>query len=388
MLKVFGRGAVSDFLGDRVVYRNLAPLDPGLPGLEDVRAGLDLPVGRTPRKSEPDYARVIVRFLEAAQRERAPGAPLKRLIFIGDTRMNDATAFANLCAAGEWPGLAFICAETGAAPAREIISAPGGQPVFLANRWAALNGSGDESLGFEPFDVYCLSQGFPIDEQAVVVVDLDKTALGARGRNARVIDAARVQAVQETVAGALGPVFDDRVFRKAYDTLNEQEFHPFTGDNQDYLAYICLILGSGMYDLDTVVNAVRSGELRTFRAFIEGVEARFKELDSRLGSLHREIFANVQTGDPTPFKRFRRTEYRATVGRMGFLPDSAPLEQLLAEEIVLTNEVRTLAGTWRAQGALLFGLSDKPDEASIPTSDLAASGWLPLHRKATHIVGA
>ena len=30
---------------------------------------------------------------------------------------------------------------------------------------------------------------------------------------------------------------------------------------------------------------------------------------------------------------------------------------------------------WRAQGVLLFALSDKPDEASIPTAELAAD-WL------------
>ena len=41
----------------------------------------------------------------------------------------------------------------------------------------------------------------------------------------------------------------------------------------------------------------------------------------------------------------------------------------------------------RRAGALLFGLSDKPDEASLPTPELEQQGHLPLHRNVTHIVG-
>jgi hypothetical protein len=57
------------------------------------------------------------------------------------------------------------------------------------------------------------------------------------------------------------------------------------------------------------------------------------------------------------------------------------------EEIVITQEVRELALEWRSRGALLFGLSDKPDEASLPTPELEQQGYLPLHRSVTHLVG-
>jgi hypothetical protein len=107
-----------------------------------------------------------------------------------------------------------------------------------------------------------------------------------------------------------------------------------------------------------------------------------------LGEVHRGIYACVLQGDPTPFKPFRRNEYRQTVGRMGHLDDATPLDQLLAEEIVITQEVRLMAREWRERGALLFGLSDKPDEASIPTPELAAIGYQPIHRTATHVVGS
>jgi hypothetical protein len=50
--------------------------------------------------------------------------------------------------------------------------------------------------------------------------------------------------------------------------------------------------------------------------------------------------------------------------------------------------VRALALDWAKRGALVFGLSDKPDEASIPTPELAKQGFQPIHSTPTHIVGA
>ena len=73
---------------------------------------------------------------------------------------------------------------------------------------------------------------------------------------------------------------------------------------------------------------------------------------------------------------------------MGFLSDETPVETLLQQEILITQEVRTAALAWKTRGALLFGLSDKPDEASVPTPELAARGYQPLHRTETHAVGS
>ena len=95
----------------------------------------------------------------------------------------------------------------------------------------------------------------------------------------------------------------------------------------------------------------------------------------------------MQDGDPTPFKVFRYNEYLTTVDRMGQLDDGACIEELLREEIVITQEVRLVAGEWQGKGALLFGLSDKPDEASIPTDEQAAQGYKAIHKMETHAVG-
>ncbi len=377
-MKNYGRSSVSEFLGDRMVYRGLAPYDVSLPGLEAIRPRVDLPAGVIPRKNEAEYARVIAALLEEARRQDSPRGRIERLVFVGDTRLLDGTAYANLCQVSGWPGLAFIGSETSEPAAVKMGVADHGEPLYLANRWAAL----------ADFDVYCANKGLPVGDGTAVVIDMDKTAVGARGRNAGVIDQARVQAVQVTVAGLLGEAFDAAAFRSVYDPLNQPEFHPFTADNQDYLAYICLILGSGLYVLPGLIADVRSGQMASFSQFIARVDARSNELAPALREIHTEIFASFRAGDPTPFKAFRRNEYRLTVARFGCLEDTAPLEKMLAEEIVITQEVREMALQWRQRGALIFGLSDKPDEASIPTPELASQGYLPLHQAETHVIGS
>lgn len=373
----YGLTSVAEFVGDRIVYRNLDAADARLPRLAEMRAEVGIPANAIPRKSEADYARAIVLLLRLARALDAPGTPLTRLIFVGDTRMNDGMAFANICREGNWPGVAFIGAEKDA-PAKADVTVQEGHMLYLANRWTLL----------ADFDAFCRQQGFPLDESTAVILDLDKTTLGARGRNDHVIDAARVAAVRRTVGDLLGSAFDAERFQAAYDQLNQPEFHPFTADNQDYLAYICLIVGSGLYEREALVDAVRAGRMVDFVSFIRAVDARSADLPDNLRALHNDIYALVQAGDPTPFKAFRYNEYRETVGRMGVLPQDAAPEDLLAREICITHEVRELMLDWRARGALLFGLSDKPDEASIPSDNLKAEGYAPIHRTLTHVVGA
>jgi hypothetical protein len=374
-MKNHGRTSIYEFLGDLVVYRNLVPLDPRLPPLAQVRQQVGLPEGVIPRKNAPEYARVIVHLLQQARALDAPGTTIERLIYVGDTRMSDGAAFVNICYAGGWPGLAFIATENDKPAQVDFVKQEVGT-LYLANRWSALL----------DFDRFCREHGISLNEQTAVIIDLDKTALGARGRNSHVIDQARVEAVRRTVGDLLGNAFDPVAFQTTYDRLNQVEFHPFTADNQDYLAYICLILASGLYSLDSLVAEVQAGRLTTFEQFIAEVDNRAPDLPAGLLPIHRRVHARVQQGDPTPFKTFRYNEYRTTIERMGHLDDSAPVAKLLKEEIIITQEVREMALVWREQGALLFGLSDKPDEASIPPGDLASQGYRPIHRVETHAV--
>jgi hypothetical protein len=185
----------------------------------------------------------------------------------------------------------------------------------------------------------------------------------------------------------LAAAFDPQAFRRAYDLLNQPEFHPFTTDNQDYLAYTCLILVSGMYSLEAVVEDVRAGRLASFEQFITQVDVHAGDLSPALREIHADIFANFRMGDPTPFKSFRHNEYLTTIQYFGAMADDTPPEVLLDEEILVTQEVRAAALDWQNRGALLFGLSDKPDEAATPTPALAAQRYLPIHRAQTHAVG-
>ncbi len=376
-MKLFGRSALSEFIGDRVVYRNLQPCDEQLPGLDDLRAALNLPDGIIPRKTELEYAQVIALLLRKARELEINNGVIKRLAFVGDTRLMDGTAFENICSAGGWSGKAFIGSENDSASEVEIVPTESGQTLYLSNRWSAL----------EAFSAYCQANGFPFDEGTAVVIDIDKTAIGARGRNSHVIDQVRVQAVETTVSGLLGGDFHPESFKESYALLNGVEFHTFTTDNQDYLAYLCLILGSGLIKLEYLAARIRSGELKTFSQFINEVNNQRAILPSGLAAIHDEVYANVISGDPTPFKDFRRNEYLETVGKMGLLSDDLSVEEMLSSEILVTREVQAEALKWSQAGALLFSLSDKPDEASVPAPELAAIGYKPIHRTETHIVG-
>ena len=375
-MRNYGRTFIHEILGDRLVFRNLQPVDPRLPGLSQIRTQLGLEERAVPRKSQPEYAQVMVRLLEHARALDAPGTPIGSLVYVGDSLLSDGTAFENLLRAGDWNGLAFICSEKGS-PADVSVEERANGTFYLANRWNALT----------DFDRLCSEHGIPLGQTTAVILDLDKTALGARGRNDHVIDQVRIEAALLTVGDSVGENADLESFKTAYDHINQVAFHPFTTDNQDYLVYICLILSSGLISLDQLVDAVRSGRTSTFEQFLAEVDRRADELPPALGATHRRVCDLVEAGDPTPLKTFRRNEYKATIARMGTMGDDVPPQDLLNEEILITQEVRTMALEWQQRGALLFGLSDKPDEASIPTEDQAVRGYQPIHRVETHAVG-
>ncbi len=364
-------------MGDFVVYRNLAPIDPRLPTLDEINKAQDKQLDAIPRKTSPDYAEILAFLLRDARTQDAPGTQIERVLFMGDTRMNDGTAFANICSAGNWSGIAFIGSEREDPLHTEIIE-QNNTTLFLANRWNAL----------DVFIEYCHQKDFHIDEHTVVLLDIDKTTLGARGRNDHVIDQVRVEAATQTVSNLLGGEFDIERFQHAYHYLNQTEFHPFTADNQDYLVYICLILGSGLIDLETLIDDVRSARVVSFSQFITQVDKKTSQLPPELRSIHEDIYSRFKQGDPTPFKAFRYNEYLASAAHMGHLGVDTPVRELLSQEILITHEVHQAALAWRAQGALLFGLSDKPDEASIPTGEMASRGYKPIHQIETEIVGA
>jgi len=362
-------GTLYDLWENFIVYRNLIPADQRLPSFQDLKGTLfntDVPL---PRKVEPAYGSVVAAILTQARRLDLPNGQLKRLIFLGDTRLLDGTAFQNLCLAGGWPGWAFIGKDDLKAPKTNRAE---GQ-FFIANRWSGLS----DFLG------YLEDQKVGLDEETALVIDMDKTSVGARGRNDKPIDEARLEGVRLTVANLLGADFDENAFRQVYHTLNQPVYHPFTADNQDYLAYICLMLGTPLFEFEQVIQEIQEGRLTSFFEFIQSVQDRRLELGpGSLGAIHDQVWAKVQANDPTPFKAFRYNEYLCTAGRFGGTAGE-PIAKLLTERILITYEVQEFAAELRRRGALIFGLSDKPDEASFPTAEQEKLGMNPLHQLET-----
>lgn len=374
MMHTFGTTSLHDLFDDLVILRNLAPFDQRLAGLAEAWQHMGLSSARIPRKHEPEYAKASVWFVRQARALDLPGADVRELLFIGDTAMADGNAFRNLARAGGWPGWCFIGAEKLSAPASLTVESDN---VSLANRWALL----------ADWLAAVRAAGARLDEHTAVVVDMDKTAIAARGRNASVIDDARVQGLHRTAAGLLGEAFDLARVQAAHNELKEPAYHPFTADNQDYLAYICLAVSAGLIDLPTLVAQVKAGEMRSFEQFIAWADTRLSAAPAGLQAIHRDVYPLVQAGDPTPFKAFRRNEYLCTVERFGRLPEDTLLDTLLAEQVCITQEVRETALWLKGRGCLLLTMSDKPDEATLPTPELAAQGLLPLHRTPTTAVG-
>ncbi|HEX9117055.1 MAG TPA: hypothetical protein VGA61_13385 [Anaerolineae bacterium] len=364
--------ALSDLVGDFVIFRDLNPLDRRLPRFEDAWSEMGLAGPARPRKHEPAYAQAVAWLLDRAQALARPGVSLAEIFYMGDTALSDGNAFRNLRTAGGWRGWAFIGAER-----NEDLSITEQNGVHVANRWS----------GLADFARWLLEEGASLNAQTAVIVDIDKTALGARGRNDAAIDRARTAAMEALLAEILGAAYDPVVFKQAYNELNPAKYHYFTADNQDYLAYICLMVTGGVYRLDELLAGLAAGRPATFVDFLAAVEARRLSLPPALCAAHDEVSERVAAGDATPFKSFRRREYRETADRMGALPDDAPLSQRLAGEICLTREVVDLLCWLRDRGCLLLALSDKPDEASIPTAELAAQGYQPLNRIVTHVIG-
>jgi hypothetical protein len=134
---------------------------------------------------------------------------------------------------------------------------------------------------------------------------------------------------------------------------------------------------------------VHDGRLQSFDAFVTLCEQRRAGMPNGLATVHQEVIENLRRGDPTPFKSFRYREFLTTAARMDYLPDETPRVELLAQEIVITQEVSQAMDLLARRGALLFATSDKPDEASNPPVSFFVEPHKsrPIHRLVMKSVG-
>ncbi len=230
-------------------------------------------------------------------------------------------------------------------------------------------------LFYEYFDVRPIAEGHSITK--VIAFDNEP------GEQVREFLAA-YEVARDVIGEAL---VDELVFRRIYDTVNSPAFHRLTGDNQDAVAYASLLVACGLIQLDELTADVANGQIDGFRAFVRDVEKKRPQLARGVAQLQESVREQVEAGNPTPFVDFRRAEYRCTAGLMGYLPNDTSRETMLDEEIAITEEVWMAVEAWKAQGCIVFGLSDKPDEACFPLPGSTDTGRLPIHCTRTHIIG-
>ncbi|MFN8439776.1 MAG: hypothetical protein U0175_03350 [Caldilineaceae bacterium] len=377
MFQNFGRSTLADLVGDWVVYRNLEPLDKRVPGLKNAGYRMGMTEEGIPRKLEKEYAKAALWICEEARTVSGFKKAARELLLIGDTLVNDGTAHRNLLTLSGWEGSCFIGADRMEQEPRHSMDEESN--LYLANRWSLL-----------PDWLQTIrQQGLQLDASTIVIVDIDKTALGPKGRNDQVIDQARLEGIFRTMDSVLGERFDRNRFVRHYSELNRARYHFLTADNQDYLAYICLILNADLIDFDELSSEIEAKNLENFDQFLRWVDSlmmRKVAPGDELREVHEAIQASVRNGDPTPFKRFRRQEFVSTLEHMGSLPDGAAVETLLRDEITLCEEVWQAASWLKERGCFLICMSDKPDEASRPGARDAVQ-LSPIHRTATHRVG-
>ncbi len=351
---------IAELTGDLVIYRDLQPYDRRLPGLAELRDELGIPASCVPRKRDLDYARVIMALLQRIQLQRHV-LPLDRLLVVGDTT-NDRQMAAHLCSASGLPVAGFIGVD-------DLEVAPTllwEGDTATANRWALLD------TWLEHVQQQAMQADRAVEwSRVALVLDIDKTLLGPRGRGDAPINAARAEGAVQVAADILALDVhnpdDLRIrdtFRLLYETICQKEYHGLTLDNQDYVVFITLLLAGQVLSLEELQQGMQTGIFASFTNMLTHLESR---IPAHLRTIYTEVRAADAAGDPTPFKAFRHAEFAATVGRM------------IAGELTLCREVVDVARGLVQLGACCLAASDKPSEASLPSDEQVAAGLLPLH---------
>ena len=135
-----------------------------------------------------------------------------------------------------WPGVAFIGREDLTRFESWEVADHGSEVVMMASRWRLL----------DEVDAFCADRRFAIDHRTAVIIDIDKTAIGARGRNDQAIDRARIDALQRMLEQTLNTALTWDDCRRLYDRLNRPALHPLTADSQDAVAILCLAITGGL----------------------------------------------------------------------------------------------------------------------------------------------
>lgn len=334
---MYKRDKINTIFEDYIVFRELNPVKKELSSFSKFKETLGL--NFLPRKKDPEYARVLsLLFKEIGE--------FKKIIYFGDTMLNDGGVIANLTNLKEYRVFGIITEEK----EKDFITVKGN--IILNTKWRNL---------FSILEIL-EKKGFLIDRETVVVIDIDKTLIGARGRNNKAIDRARMDAILSIMNDTFESVDIER-FEYIYSRLNRRSLHPFTGDNQDIVSIMSIVFYGDYYALGRFIREFYIGKWIEPFEFLTSITV---SKNSTVYDLLEEVKENLKNKNPTAFPTFRKREFEFTIKRMDFLPDKAEVRKLLNEEILITKEVYEVGKFAKERGALVFGLSDKPELSSIP----------------------
>ncbi|MGB9694620.1 MAG: hypothetical protein ACP5SB_01385 [Caldisericaceae bacterium] len=322
----FRRGTLNDIFKDYIVFRELRPIKEGLSSFEEL--GNKSHKG-FPRKKDKEYAAILCQIFRSAM-------SFSKIVYIGDTFLSDLAVIENIKELG-YDVFGVITDETGKNSESKY------PYIVFNNSWDQLSN-------------YVVDK---INNETVLVVDIDKTAIGARGRNDSSVDKARTDAILDLAKRVFkNPEKDE--FMRLYHYIHAKDFLNFTQDNQDIVSILSLIIYSNAISFDDFSSFAKT---RKFEEFIQDVKVQ-----GELVPLVDEVRTNIREDNATLFPTFRRIELEKTLNRMDFLPDDTPIEKLLEEEILITGEVYRIGIRANEKGALVFGVSDKPEKASFNDS--------------------
>jgi len=198
--------------------------------------------------------------------------------------------------------------------------------------------------------------------KTVVIIDIDKTLIGARGRNDRALDKARMDAIISLAGEIFGEIDIDR-FEFVYSEMNKKNMHPFTQDNQDTVAIMSIVFYGDYYNLERFIKEFYDVKWANPLDFLNFINI---SKEDKAFEFVEEVKENLRMQHPTSFPTFRKRELYYTLNRMDFLPDETDVNDLINEEIMITKEVFEIGFLAKSKGSLVFGLSDKPELSSIP----------------------
>ena len=336
------KASIKALFDQNIILRDLEPLNPFIPGISSIREQLSFPIDYLPRKNEPDYAKVLLSFINALGEGK-----IKYVFYVGDSLYNDGSAIINLSKISELKVLGYICNQ-----GKELLGEYLIGNIILSDDWANLYKMIEQGI----------KKGFQINDNTIGIFDLDNTTYAAKGRASEPLTQARLEAVYSLLLKAMGSArFRKEKVERAFREFDRDEYHPFTSDNLDYVVFLALIYSLGLLDLQEIRQNLSERRIQTF---IEKVLAEVEERKANEGldeawKLVREIYFNMRYGDKTPFKQFRYKEYYYTAQWM--TRDAAP-----ENSITITREVAEMVSFLKINSAYILALSDRPVESTCP----------------------